>query len=750
MNGLIPGYNLTPSRDRLPFDSSTMLRPSSRIWLLFVCLVLLALGGGHPLADDAPVAATHGDAYIKHEPNAETWSIGNATIELVVGFNASKTLVISALSNPSSGSALDIAQPADTSVTIGGDTLPLNESNDKMTLLSAAADETDAGVRLVFTFRHRVLGTLIQRGFACYPGSPTLEVWTRLDAPAGSPPVQISNLVGWQLNIPNAPVQWIDGLRGENAADSAPHNDTFALDGGDLDDGVETDIWADGRSSETFVPLITSNDGTKTFYGGVIWSGAWRITMLRQGDRVTVGTDFPKLVTTLSPDRPIEFPHTFLGYVEDGTSSGQEALQRFLIAGVRRGRPFRPLVTYNTWYPYGATLTEDDVYAEMAYAASVGVELFVVDAGWWMGAGELGDQDFTTGLGSWTVDPNRFPAQLVGMADQAHALGMKFGLWVEPERVALGIIGKPGLADERWLAMSGGSYGLDGQSAQLCLASAAARKWVLSELVGLIDQAQPDYIKWDNNFWINCDRGGHGHGTGDGNYSHVMGLYTVLDEIRQRYPDLLIENVSGGGNRLDYGMAAYTDVGWMDDLSAPSEHVRHNIEGLSLAFPPAYLLSFVIDGGDETITGGDLPFIARSRMPAALGVTYRYSDLDPDTTLALATQIAQYKTFRDTVARSAGLLLTTQVPVEEDGWDVIQEVTDDRRNALVFGFKSDAEAGSIVVHLHSLAPDAVYDVRSLDNGELGTATGSEIMRDGVQLNHSGDGSRAHLLLLSAQ
>jgi len=73
----------------------------------------------------------------------------------------------------------------------------------------------------------------------------------------------------------------------------------------------------------------------------------------------------------------------------------------------------------------------------------------------------------------------------------------------------------------------------------------------------------------------------------DGNFGHVNALYGLLSALRDRYPDLLIENVSGGGNRLDIGMLRYTDVAWMDDRTAPSVHVRHNIEGLTAVFPPA-------------------------------------------------------------------------------------------------------------------------------------------------------------------
>ncbi len=728
-----------------------MYRPSRPRWLLLVSVALVAVCAARPLADDPPLVASHGDAYITHDPTSAVWAIGNGSIQLVVGFDASRNLVVQSLQNPAAGNTLDIDQAPDTSVTIGGDTLLLNQSNDKMTLVSALPEETDNGVRLTFTFQHQTLHSLIKRVYAVYPGSPTIETWTRLEAQANSPPVDISNLVGWQLTMPAGQVRWVDGLRGDSAGDPLTDLSSFDVEGGDLDDGVETQIGSTGRSSENFVPLVFVDSGEEEFYGGVMWSGSWQLGMLRAGDRVAVAATFPNTVTSLTPDRPIEIPHTFFGYTERTTASEQAALRQFVLRGIRHGRPIAPLVTYNTWYPYGATLTEADVDEGMRRAAAIGVELYVIDAAWYVGAGADGPGDYSSGLGSYEVDPGRFPAGLVGMSDQAHSLGMKFGLWIEPERIALSTIHTPGLAQEPWLASEGGSYGTDGRTAQLCLASAQARKWVVNKIVNLIETLHPDYLKWDNNFWINCDRAGHGHGPNDGNYSHVLGLYQVLDEIRMRYPDLLIENVAGGGNRLDYGLLAYTDSAWMDDSTSPSEHVRHNLEGLSYAFPPAYLLSFVIDSEEEPISGGaDFPQIVRSRDPGVLGVTYRWQDLDEATTLALAAEVGRYKLLRDTITQSSAMLLGVQAPLQQDGWDIVQEVSADQRNALIFAFKSTADAGQIVVTPENLSVGATYDVTSLDNGVMGSASGADLMRDGVQLVHTADGSRAHIIVFTAE
>jgi alpha-galactosidase len=483
------------------------------------------------------------------------------------------------------------------------------------------------------------------------------------------------------------------------------------------------------------------------FYGGVMWSGAWHAALSNDGEHLHVRFDFPGLATTAGPSRAIELPHAFFGVT---TAADQaNALQQFIRQGIRHGRPFTPLVTYNSWFIYGTAIDEDSMMAEMDRAAALGIELFVVDAGWYAGAGAVNDFDFQSGLGSWVVDPGKFPSGLGTLAGYAHNLGMKFGLWIEPERVALSTVDRPGLAREPWLATRDGGYGST-SAAQICLAGAPAREWLFARLTALIDEVGPDYLKWDNNFWINCNRQGHGHGAADGNLAHVQALYGLLGDLRRRYPDLLIENVSGGGSRLDYGMLAYSDVAWMDDRTAPAAQVRHNLEGLTAAFPPAYLLSFLIDADNEPIAGAeDLSLLARSRGAGVLGLTYRGDLLDPDTASLLTLQIGEYKAYRDILAQTSGSLLTRQAPYDDTGWDVLEELADDRQTALIFAFERDGCDDRRSVWPHGLIDDATYDVVSVDGGALGAARGDALMADGLEIVH-GVASRAHLLLLRAR
>ena len=160
--------------------------------------------------------------------------------------------------------------------------------------------------------------------------------------------------------------------------------------------------------------------------------------------------------------------------------------------------------------------------------------------------------------------------------------------------------------------------------------------------------------------------------------------------------------------------------------------------------------SFLIDGDGEPIAGAeDLPLLTRSRGAGIFGLTYRTDALDDDTASLLKQQIAEYKSYRDIITHANATLLSAQAPVDSASWEVLQEVADDARSALVFGFKGNGQDGRLVVRPRGLLPDATYDVRSLDVGALGPLRGDALMADGIELIHSG-GSRAHVLVLTAR
>jgi alpha-galactosidase len=192
-------------------------------------------------------------------------------------------------------------------------------------------------------------------------------------------------------------------------------------------------------------------------------------------------------------------------------------------------------------------------------------------------------------------------------------------------------------------------------------------------------------------------------------------------------------------------------VAWMDDRTAPSVHVRHNVQGLSIVFPPAYLLSFVTDHDDEPLHDApDLGLYFRSRMEGALGLCFLTGELSDDDAAAMSREIAIYKSMRAMVTAGAGALLTRQAAAENGPpWDVLQQTTPDGQQLVVCAVQSDDGVQKFTVHPKDLDAGTTYQVLSVDAGVLGTATGADLMANGIDLLQS-PASAAHILIVTAK
>jgi alpha-galactosidase len=712
-----------------------------------ICLLLVTLFRGTAAAA-ASVIAENGDASIAHDDAAGTWRLSSGGAMLTIAADAARDFAVTSLVS-SSGRAWTAGSASDSFVRVSGRTLAFGSRAAGFEFKSAGVAARGKGFELRVGYALPAASLALTRHYAIVPGSPTFEVWTTF-SPAGGVPA-IADINALLLTLPNGTIHWVTGLRGD-AADVESEG-AFTRESTALAPGEHLTLGAARRASEDVVPWFAidapASAGTapEQFYAALMWSGAWALDIGRAGATIGVVLGLAPMSTTLQA--PIDGPHVVFGAVPGGAAQASAALAVYILDGIRDGRPLAPLVTYNTWYAYGTTIDEPSMRDEMDRAARLGVELFVIDAGWYPNTGVEGPADFDSGLGAWTADPDRFPNGLAPLREHAHALGMQFGLWVEPERVNLAVVADVDL-DEAWLATTGGEYGSD-HAAQICLAGAAAHAWLLDHLTALIDEVQPDYLKVDNNMFVNCDRAGHGHGATDGNFAHVNGLYTLLSALRERYPDLAIENVSGGGNRLDVGMLRYSDVAWMDDRTAPSIHVRHNIEGLSAVFPPAYLLSFVTDHEGEPLHDSpDLALYFRSRMAGALGLCFRADGFSEGDESDITREIAIYKAIRGTVSVAAGSLLTRQTASDDPPpWDVLQETAAGYQQFLIAAFQSDEGVQTFNVRPSTLQPDVTYQVQSVDTGILGTATGAELMANGIDVIES-PRSAAHILIITAQ
>jgi alpha-galactosidase len=717
---------------------------------LAVALVGLALiPAGGLLHGDEPVLQIN-DAFITND-GGQAWTIGNPSIRYSVGATPAG-MAAKGLVDPLSGKDWHTSDAPDGSVTVGGVQLAFGSPGLQFT--NATTTEWWGGVRLDLRYTIASQQFDVTRSYACYPQSAVIESWTTYHT--GNRTVILNDLNNFDLMVPASTVRWVTGVTTPDEAGGP-----FTRQGGDFDDGQILQIGSTTRSSTQFVPWFGVGPGDDNqFFGAIMWSGSWQLRLQRRGALIEARLGLPAFNTTLGANGTLETPHAVFGITTAAMPAVSMSLHGFIDRSLRHGRPYSAHVSYNTWYSFGTFIDEPSLLAEMDLAASMGIEQFVVDAGWWAGIDPSDQNDFSQAYGTYVVDMDRFPDGLSALSDHAHDLGMRFGLWVEPERVARTTVGQPGGAKEAFLATQNGRYdpseaNTTGVDAQVCFAYPAARDWIVSRLEALIDTVHPDYLKWDNNFWVNCNRTTHGHGLEDGNFLHMKGVQLVRDALRQRYPDLEIEDCASGANRLSLDMLAYSDVTWVSDRTSPSSRVRHNLEGLLDIFPAPYLLTFAIQSDNEPMTADptfDTVAMMRSRMPGTFGLSALASDMDDGTRATLGQQISLYKYIRPILLGSDSMLLSAQqidLPdVPWSGWDVVQHVSPTTGDSVVMAFDTPDAVSSTLVHPKALRTDLDYQVESADYGDLGTMHGADLMTSGIQVNSS-DLTHSHVIILHA-
>jgi alpha-galactosidase len=721
-----------------------MTRRAARRHLL-VAIVLLT-GSAVPTARVSDRRAEFADAIVEFDQSSGEWTIGNDAVRYSVAVTPQGAVALSRLSVGRTAAVVTLPRASDNLITIDGEPIALGDAGSGFVVDGISAAEGSHHVSLAVRLRSAARGLIATRYYIAYPGAAAIEFWTSVET-IDDRPREVQNLNAFEQRIPVGEVSYVSGL------------DTPADEGGaftrrrhGLASGERLMLGSPTLSSETALPYFAVDAGYHTVFGGLAWSGAWSASFERQDDDLVIAMGLPLMSAVAVPGRPVEGPHGFLGVALTAGGSDIAAMTRFIRAS-RAGRGFPAMTTFNTWFVHGIHVSEDTVQRDMDYAAGIGIELFQLDAGWYPRDSFENAFDFTSGLGSWQADPARFPSGLAALSDYAHARGMQFGLWVEPERVARSTVGRPGLAEESYLATQNGEYrpGVandEAPDAQICLAYPAARRWVENKLFQLIDEARPDNIKWDFNRWLHCTRAEHGHPVDGGNYEHTRALYEILAEVRRRYPALTIENCSGGGHRLDFALTRLTDAAWMDDRSAPSSHVRRNLNGLLTLFPAPYLFSYVMPHDEEPIRGtADLPLMVRSRMPGVVGLAASLGQLSEGELNVLNQEFELAKRLRGAQQEAVTFVLTPQRPGAGE-WEVVQQLIPESGISYVFAYAERA-TGSVRVPLHGIRPDVVYEYRSADRGMIGRLLGADLIAAGLEILEAPE-SAAQVLVLAPE
>ncbi len=319
------------------------------------------------------------------------------------------------------------------------------------------------------------------------------------------------------------------------------------------------------------------------------------------------------------------------------------------IHGYLRSRPHHPRrprpVTLNTWEAVYFDHDQDRLATLATVAAEVGVERFVLDDGWFHAR-----RDDHAGLGDWWVDPDVWPAGLHPIVEHVQALGMEFGLWVEPEMVNP----DSDLAREHpdWILQTGDRLPVESRFQQvLDLGNPDAWQLVLSRLDALLTDYDIAYLKWDHN--RDLVDAGSGPRRAPGVHRQTRAFYALVDELRRRHPGIEIESCSSGGGRIDLEVLDRTDRVWTSDCNDPLE--RQSIQRWTGLLVPPEMLGAHVGPARAHTTGRthDLSFRAGTALFGHLGVEWDLASATADERRELAGWIAAHKQLRPLLATGA-------------------------------------------------------------------------------------------------
>ena len=430
-----------------------------------------------------------------------------------------------------------------------------------------------------------------------------------------------------------------------------------------------------GRSSDDTLPFFLLGDATGRagLWIAVGCSGSWRAQLVKHQDVAlhTLVVTGPPGTLVLGDDEAVDLPRVIVGVYE---GDGWDAVRRFLFANAPRR--ITPPVVYNTWFNENADISEEIVAADLAVAADLGVEVFVIDAGWYRDMGS--DMEFETpGIGTWAEDSVKFPRGLAAFTESVRRAGLVPGLWIEPERA------HPASSVARehpeWMRSA------EGETMHVVdLGVPAARRWVVDLVCSLVERLDLGWLKWDFNphdlvpYW---------QGNVRAELDYFQGLYAALDQVLARCPDLIVESCASGGNRIDVETLQRSHSLWVSDQTISPDMVRATLCNASRVLPAQYRylsLSPQVAGRDEPWPDEWL----LGAMTGVFGIMTRLRTMPSHRREQLRNAIVQYKTLRDLLDGTPRRVHTDDEPF---GWDCLEFSRDG--DAVLFAWRQASACG---------------------------------------------------------
>ncbi|MEL7232258.1 MAG: alpha-galactosidase, partial [Pseudomonadota bacterium] len=396
---------------------------------------------------------------------------------------------------------------------------------------------------------------------------------------------------------------------------------------------------AKGTSSSTHVPFLAlaqksaSESRGRIYASTLVYSGNHSFSAeVGEFDdvRLLVGINPFNFQWQLSPGGgQFTTPEALHVFTDQGFRGMSHSFHEFTRARITPERfATKPRPTYlNTWEAAYFDIDQDKVLRLADKAVELGVDMLVVDDGWFKGR-----QDDTTSLGNWTADPVRFSKGIPWLAKQVRKKGLKFGLWFEPEMVnPQSDLFK---AHPEWaLHVPGRKPSLGRNQLTLDLSRSDVVDHLYGQLDVILSCGDIDYVKWDMN--RNMTEVGSAALPSDRQqevaHRYMLGLYSLIDRLTTAYPNVLFENCASGGNRMDLGMLSYFPQTWTSDLCDPVGRLSI-INGAGLFLPLDCLAAYVGPSPNHQngrVTSIDTRFLAGA-FNAPRGISLSEADIDQD------------------------------------------------------------------------------------------------------------------------
>lgn len=603
--------------------------------------------------------------------------------------------------------------PAHAALRFGEPCLSLVFADGTRDLVLGFVEASIDGEELHITLRDEALQLALTLHYRAHPAYDLIERWVTISN-QGHQPLRIERVWSalWHLPPADYPYRlshltgrWADELRlrrermpqgttvleSRRLTSSHHHHPAFALDRGDA-----------------------SEEHGEVWFGALAWSGNWKLAAELTdfgATRLGIGLNDWDFAWQLGPGEQFVTPACYGGYSQHGFGPMSRALHDLVRDQLLPHHNAPRKVLYNSWEAtaFAVDLASQSRLAELA--AAMGVELFVMDDGWFHGR----DSD-RAGLGDWWPDQRKFPQGLNPLIERVNGLGMDFGLWVEPEMVSPD--SELYRAHPDW-AIHFPSRPPSTARNQLILN--LARPDVQEHLIGLLDTLLAAhniaFVKWDMN--RNVSEPGWPSAPGEPReiwVRYVQGLYHVWGELRRRHPSVIWQSCSGGGGRADLGILRLADQIWVSDNTEPTARL-HIQEGFSQFYPASTMEAWVTDMGAAHLS---LEYRFHVSMCGALGVGGNLLHWSADQRAEAAALIARYKAVRHIV--QAGDLFRLRSPAASP-ISALQYVSKDRSASLLFVFRTHMPPQLALppILLRGLDPQARYTVEGIAEPRSGAA-----------------------------